>query len=136
MRPWNNDVDYAASESNCCGGRNLLVARNWPLRIICMTDQAFADLIATIIDRRRKQGLALIPDWIAAEATHELDPNRISHPVIYEACRLHLRHSASGKVCTEIEEDPGKVQRDTDQLRRGAHRRLEFGRRGFRDIDH
>jgi hypothetical protein len=31
-------------------------------------DQAFADLIATIIDRRRKQGLALIPDWIAAEA--------------------------------------------------------------------
>jgi len=21
-----------------------------------------------------------------AEATHELDPNRISHPVIYEAC--------------------------------------------------
>ncbi len=59
-------------------------------------DQAFADLIATIIDRRRKQGLALIPDWIAAEATHELDPNRISHPVIYEACRLHLRHIASG----------------------------------------
>jgi len=58
-------------------------------------DQAFADLIATIIDRRRKQGLALIPDWIAAEATHELDPNRISHPVIYEACRLHLRHIAS-----------------------------------------
>ena len=46
-------------------------------------DQAFADLIATIIDRRRKQVLALIPDWIAAEATHELDPNRISHPVIY-----------------------------------------------------
>jgi len=45
-------------------------------------DQAFADLIATIIDRRRKQGLALILDWIAAEATHELDPNRISHPVI------------------------------------------------------
>ena len=69
-------------------------------------DQAFADLIATIIDRRRKQGLALILDWIAAEATHELDPNRISHPVIYEACRLHLRHIASGKVCTEIEEDP------------------------------
>ena len=34
-------------------------------------DQAFADLIATIIDRRRKQGLALIPDWIAAEANHE-----------------------------------------------------------------
>jgi hypothetical protein len=60
MRPWNNDVDYAASEQNCCGGRNLLVARNWPLRIICMTDQAFADLVATIIDRRRKQGLALI----------------------------------------------------------------------------
>ena len=59
-------------------------------------DQAFADLIATIIDRRRKQGLALILDWIAAEATHELDPNRISHPVIYEASRLHLRHIASG----------------------------------------
>jgi hypothetical protein len=59
-------------------------------------DQAFADLIATIIDRRRKQGLALIPDWIAAEATHELDLNRISHPVIYEASRLHLRHIASG----------------------------------------
>ena len=47
-------------------------------------------------DRRHKQGLALIPDRSAAEATHELGPNRISHPVIYEACRLHLRHIASG----------------------------------------
>jgi len=43
MRPWNNDVDYAASELNCCAGHNLLVARNWPLRIICMS--------------RRRQGL-------------------------------------------------------------------------------
>jgi len=36
-KAWDDELVYPASAENCCAGRNLLVACNCPLRIMCMS---------------------------------------------------------------------------------------------------
>jgi hypothetical protein len=57
-------------------------------------EDPFADVVAGIITLRREQGSLLNPDWIAAEAMGEIDPELVYSPKAHEGMRFHCRHIA------------------------------------------
>ena len=50
------------------------------------------ELVKSIIGDRREQGRPLKPDWIAAEAMKEIDPELVYSPVAHEGMRIDCRH--------------------------------------------
>jgi len=54
--------------------------------------QALTAVVAKIIETRRDQ-VRINPSWIATEALLEIDPKKVSVPLVYLGCHLELRKS-------------------------------------------
>lgn len=61
-----------------------------------MSEDPNEEIVTSIIRARREQGKPLNPDWIAAEAMKEIDPELIYSPIAHEGMRFHCRHIACG----------------------------------------
>lgn len=77
-----------------------------------MTDEKrLGDLIARIIDRHRGQS-GIHPSWIATEAMNDLDPQRISPPLVFAASHLQLRQIARGQLRNRFDSEEESKQHE------------------------
>jgi hypothetical protein len=74
--------------------------------------QALADIISKIIHTRRDQQ-RISPSWVATEAMLEIDPSRVSLPLVYLGCHLELRQIARGALRLHFE-DPADPSEDEE----------------------
>jgi len=75
-----------------------------------MTDEKrLAELVARLIESRRSES-RISPGWIATEAMKDLDPERVSPPLVYIGCHLELRQIARSQLRGRFERDPGESE--------------------------
>jgi hypothetical protein len=67
--------------------------------------QALTTIVAKIIETRRDE-VRINPSWIATEALLEIDPEKVSLPLVYLGCHLELRQIARGLLRQHFEEPP------------------------------
>lgn len=87
------------------------------------------DIIARIIETRRDQS-KISPSWVATQAMVELDPTRLSIPLVYLAAHLELRQIARGLLRQWFEEDEEDPENESKQheLFPGLQRRYPVAR--------
>ena len=67
--------------------------------------QPLSAIVAKIIETRRNE-VRINPSWIATEALLEIDPDKVSLPLVYLGCHLELRQIARGLLRQHFEEPP------------------------------
>ena len=67
--------------------------------------QALTAIVAKIIESRRDE-VRINPSWIATEALLEIDPEKVSLPLVYLGCHLELRQIARNLLRQHFEEPP------------------------------
>jgi hypothetical protein len=65
--------------------------------------QALTAIVAKIIETRRNE-VRINPSWIATEALLEIDPEKVSLPLVYLGCHLELRQNARGLLRQHFED--------------------------------
>lgn len=61
-------------------------------------------IVQKIVEQRREQ-TKIGATWIATEAMNEIDPKKVSVPLAYAGCHLHLRQAARAFLRDEFEGD-------------------------------
>ncbi len=64
--------------------------------------QPLTAVVAKIIETRRNEK-RINPSWIATEALLEIDPDKVSVPLVYLGCHLELRQIARGLLRQHFE---------------------------------
>jgi hypothetical protein len=65
--------------------------------------QALADIVSKIIHTRRVE-TRISPSWVATEAILQIDPTKVSLPLVYLGCHLELRQIARGLLRLHFED--------------------------------
>lgn len=71
-------------------------------------------VVEKIIDQRRDEP-RVSPTWVATEAMVKLDPGRVSLPLVYLGCHLHLRQIARGQLRLHFEDPAAAADDDLAQ---------------------
>jgi len=72
-------------------------------------ERKLAEIIARII-HQRDGVVSISPNWVAAEAMKELDPEHTAPMLVHAGCNLHLRQIARAELRKNYEPDEDKGQ--------------------------